>query len=157
MSGATTWWGSSSEGGQPYPLVARFSAKKTGNSKVGTPSLDKDLFYFKFSLVEDMRQILEADPIYITGKLFVIRKGHRRWKLENLLSKHLPVWATKLRQRLNFAKFCVEVPVDHEYKKSVRIKMNEKEMDIDLEYPWIPLLLNLQKIWAQSGQLYIKH
>ncbi|KAF9589662.1 hypothetical protein IFM89_026819 [Coptis chinensis] len=47
--------------------------------------------------------------------------------------------ATKLRQRLNFAKFCVEVPVDHEYKKSVKIKMIEKEMDIDLEYPWIPI------------------
>ncbi|KAF9597748.1 hypothetical protein IFM89_021235 [Coptis chinensis] len=62
--------------------------------------------------------------------------------------------ATKLRQRLNFAKFCVEVPVDHKYKKSVRIKMNEKEMDIDLEYPWIPLLLNLQKFGHKASVVH---
>ncbi|KAF9599693.1 hypothetical protein IFM89_001639 [Coptis chinensis] len=123
-----------------------------------------------------MRQILEADPIYITGKLFVIWQWTPEVATQKSSIKTLPVWvklmnlpkqlctddgldyvaslignpkcmdqATKLRQRLNFAKFCVEVPVDHEYKKSVRIKMNEKEMDIDLEYPWIPLPLSTCK------------
>ncbi|KAF9595069.1 hypothetical protein IFM89_036528 [Coptis chinensis] len=167
----------------PYPLVQDFVQKNWKLKGGYSISTDKDLFYFKFSLVEDMRQFLEADPIYITGKLFVIRQWTPEVEAQKSSIKTLPVWvklmnlpkqlwtddgldyvaslignpmcmdqATKLRQRLNFAKFCVEVRLIMSTRK-VRIKMNEKEMDIDLEYPWIPLPAQLAKIWAQSGRV----
>ncbi|KAF9620010.1 hypothetical protein IFM89_010626 [Coptis chinensis] len=45
---------------------------------------------------------------------------------------------TKRKQRLNYAKVCVVVPIDFDFRTEVKVKMLGKEVTIKLEYPWVP-------------------
>ncbi|KAF5198340.1 Zinc knuckle (CCHC-type) family protein, partial [Thalictrum thalictroides] len=44
---------------------------------------------------------------------------------------------TTSKTRLSFARICVEVPVNQDYKKVV-CSMKGKSVEVDVEYPWIP-------------------
>ncbi|KAF9590895.1 hypothetical protein IFM89_000151 [Coptis chinensis] len=51
----------------PFPLVKASLAKTWKIKGNYTISTDRELFYFKFHLDDDRKQVLEADPIFIAG------------------------------------------------------------------------------------------
>ncbi|KAF5204535.1 Rna exonuclease [Thalictrum thalictroides] len=91
--------------------------------------------------IEEQRHGIKTIPIWI--KLFDVPKS--LWTREGLSFIASMVGEpicmddqTASISRLNFARICVEVPVNHEYKKVVNFSMKEKSVDISIEYPWIP-------------------
>ncbi|KAF9623506.1 hypothetical protein IFM89_003122 [Coptis chinensis] len=74
-----------------------------------TISTDKQLFYFKFNVDEDRKQVLEADPIFIAGRLFVeLWTDEGLGYVASLIGEPLNMdEATRARTRLSFAKICV--------------------------------------------------
>ncbi|KAF9596706.1 hypothetical protein IFM89_012905 [Coptis chinensis] len=55
-------------------------------------STDRELFYFKFNQDEDRKQVLEAYPIVIAGKLFVIRQWFREVEAQKTKITSIPIW-----------------------------------------------------------------
>ncbi|KAF5204973.1 zinc ion binding / nucleic acid binding protein [Thalictrum thalictroides] len=50
--------------------------------------------------------------------------------------------ATCKKERLNFAKVCVEIPADFRFAKSLQLNMGGSVVNVNLEYPWKPAICN---------------
>ncbi|KAF9606891.1 hypothetical protein IFM89_029490 [Coptis chinensis] len=100
---------------------------------------DKVLFYFKFGCEEDRQMVIEQGPIFVVGRVFVIRPWADDLDSQRKGIQKVPVWvkmdlpkilwtdkgisfvagrlgkplcvdaATANRTRLNYAKVCIEV------------------------------------------------
>ncbi|KAF9621712.1 hypothetical protein IFM89_027330 [Coptis chinensis] len=83
---------------------------------------DRDLFYFTFTVDEDRKIALEGGPIFIVGRIFIIRP----WNVE---APTVPVWIK-----------ISNVPKELWTKNSKThvIEVGEMEMSIGVEYPWKP-------------------
>ncbi|KAF9624494.1 hypothetical protein IFM89_011537 [Coptis chinensis] len=59
--------------------------------------------------------------------------------------------ANRARTQLSFAKICVVVLVDYSFKTSIPVKMGEKVIDLQLEYPWIPVSCSNCKLYGHKA------
>ncbi|KAF9605473.1 hypothetical protein IFM89_017492 [Coptis chinensis] len=76
----------------------------------------------------------------------------RLWFVASLISEPLNMdEATRARTQLSFAKICVVVPVDYSFKTSIPVKMGEKVIDLQLEYPWIPVSCSNCKLYGHKA------
>ncbi|PIA42083.1 hypothetical protein AQUCO_02100147v1, partial [Aquilegia coerulea] len=102
---------------------------------------DKELYYFNFHDEEDRKSVIEQGPVFIAGRLFVVR----RWteEVERLRDRvnTMPVWAnfvigfplfseamTFKKERLEYARF----------ESTIQLKMGEEYALIKVDYPWKP-------------------
>ncbi|KAF9619739.1 hypothetical protein IFM89_009081 [Coptis chinensis] len=76
----------------PFPMVKAAMARQWKVKGSYSISTDRELLYFKFNLDEDRKQVLEADPIFIAGKLFVIRQWSREVEAQKSKITSIPIW-----------------------------------------------------------------
>ncbi|KAF9603430.1 hypothetical protein IFM89_036131 [Coptis chinensis] len=76
----------------PFPLVKAAMARLWKIKGSYTISTDRELYYFKFNLDEDRKQVLDADPIFIAGKLFVVRQWTREVEAQKNKITSIPIW-----------------------------------------------------------------
>ncbi|KAF5197585.1 zinc ion binding / nucleic acid binding protein [Thalictrum thalictroides] len=143
---------------------------------------DDEIFYFKFQQQDDKKTILEQGPVFIAGRLFVLKQ----WTQELEMNKHklltLPIWvkiwklpktlwnkaglsyvasllgeplfsdeATCSRERLSFAKVCVEVAADFKFMSSLQLNMGSSIVTLEFEYPWKPAICNKCKRFGHKS------
>ncbi|PIA43548.1 hypothetical protein AQUCO_01900146v1 [Aquilegia coerulea] len=121
-------------------LMVRDSLLKSWNLKgVVEISTDEELYYFRFN--ESTDKFLKEDQF----SLLLLNVPKSLWTREglsfiaSLVGEPISMdEQTASKRRLNFARICVEVPVNHEYKKVVFFSMKGKTVEIEVEYPWIP-------------------
>ncbi|KAF9600032.1 hypothetical protein IFM89_002505 [Coptis chinensis] len=46
--------------------------------------------------------------------------------------------ATFMKQRLDFAKICVTIPLEFDFPSSIKLKIRDRHVYVDVEYPWKP-------------------
>ncbi|PIA35113.1 hypothetical protein AQUCO_03600049v1, partial [Aquilegia coerulea] len=130
---------------------------------------DKELYYFNFHDEEDRKSVTEQGPVFIAGRLFVVR----RWteEVERLRDRvnTMPMWAnlynlpktlwtkkgisfvasvigfplfsdamTFKKERLEYARVCIEVSCDQQFESTIQLKMGEEYALIKVDYPWKP-------------------
>ncbi|KAF5190187.1 Rna exonuclease, partial [Thalictrum thalictroides] len=75
----------------PYPLVKNVLQKQWGTQAFDMVA-DEDVFYFKFHSEQDKMTAIEKGPIFIAGRLFVLRLwSPETEKGKNLISS-VPIW-----------------------------------------------------------------
>ncbi|KAF9619689.1 hypothetical protein IFM89_008366 [Coptis chinensis] len=75
-----------------FPLVKDALAqlwKIKGSYSIST---DRELYYFKFNLEEERKQVLDADPVFIAGRLFVVRQWTREVEAQKNKITSLLIW-----------------------------------------------------------------
>ncbi|KAF9609170.1 hypothetical protein IFM89_013560 [Coptis chinensis] len=75
-----------------FPLVKAVLACLWKIKGSYTISTDRELYYFKFNLDEDRKQVLDANLIFIAGKLFVVRQWTREVKAQKNKITSIPIW-----------------------------------------------------------------
>ncbi|KAF9626206.1 hypothetical protein IFM89_031333 [Coptis chinensis] len=55
-------------------------------------STDRDLFYFKFMDYEDRQKVLDGGPIFIAGRIFIIRPWSKDLQYQREHLKLVPIW-----------------------------------------------------------------
>ncbi|KAF5188350.1 hypothetical protein FRX31_022063 [Thalictrum thalictroides] len=141
-------------------------------------ALDRDLFYFKFSASEDREHVLDEGSFHLAGKLFVIRPWSREVENSRGMIKFVPTWVkmpkvpkdlwnpkgfillgsaigkplfmdktTTKGTMLSFARICIEIEPESELPSSIPLAHN---VEIDLEYPWKPLICTKCKAFGHS-------
>ncbi|KAF5194056.1 hypothetical protein FRX31_016361 [Thalictrum thalictroides] len=76
----------------PYPMVKEALSKQwklKGSYEVAT---DEDYFYFKFVNEEDKRQVIEQGPIFIAGRIFVVKPWSNVVDSQRKQIKSIPLW-----------------------------------------------------------------
>ncbi|KAF9618118.1 hypothetical protein IFM89_000077 [Coptis chinensis] len=76
----------------PFPIVKAALARQWKVKGSYSISTDRELFYFKFNQDEDRKQVLEADSIFIAGKLFVNRQWSREVEAQKTKITSIPIW-----------------------------------------------------------------
>lgn len=46
--------------------------------------------------------------------------------------------ATIKKERVSFAKICVELPVDYSFNKEMELDLGGRTVILGIEYPWVP-------------------
>ncbi|KAF9618718.1 hypothetical protein IFM89_002413 [Coptis chinensis] len=142
---------------------------------------DRDLLYFKFVNEEDRKMVIEHGPLFIAGRIFVVRPWSESIEQHRNKMKSLPIWvkldlpkqlwtsngidfvssiigepicmdnATANRTRLSYARICAFVNTDFKFPSSIRVNLGDgKEVDISLEYDWIPSLCKICNIFGHA-------
>ncbi|KAF9613676.1 hypothetical protein IFM89_009639 [Coptis chinensis] len=132
-------------------------------------TIDKNLFYFKFSDLEDRQRALESGPVFVAGRIFIIRPWSEDLETDRDNLKTVPIWvkfhdvpqilwtkhgmsfiasrlgkphcwdaASQKRSQLDFARACVEVPVDSLYPTYLKFRLGGKIVIVGVEYSWKP-------------------
>ncbi|KAF5199003.1 zinc ion binding / nucleic acid binding protein [Thalictrum thalictroides] len=153
----------------PFKLVKDSLVKIWNLKGIFSVTTDKELFYFSFSDEEDRKKVIEGGPVFIAGRLFVVRKWTEEVEMLRSRVNTMPVWinlyhlpktlwtkkgisfvasligyplfcdaTTFKKERLEFARVCVEISSEHQFEKSVRMKMGDNVVAIGVEYPWKP-------------------
>ncbi|KAF5191697.1 zinc ion binding / nucleic acid binding protein [Thalictrum thalictroides] len=81
----------------PFNYVKTAVTNKWKTSGEFEMALDSDLFYFKFSNLEDKEKVIEEGSFHLAGKLFIIRPWSREVEESRGMIKSVPVWV-KLSQ-----------------------------------------------------------
>ncbi|KAF9604458.1 hypothetical protein IFM89_006740 [Coptis chinensis] len=88
---------------------------------------DGDLFYFKFVIEEDRKMVIEHGPLFIAGRIFVVRPWSESIGQHRNKMKSLPIWV-----KLDLPK---QLWTDFKFPSSIRVNLGDgKEADISLEY-----------------------
>ncbi|KAF5187207.1 Rna exonuclease [Thalictrum thalictroides] len=168
----------------PYPLVKESLAKQWKIKGSYSMVADRDIFYFKFLDESDRQLVLEIGPIFIGGKLFVVRPWTQEVEKLRKDVKTIPIWAnlynipkelwsekglsylaslmgkpvcldeaTAKRERLNFARVCIEVNLDFTFKTNWQYKMGDESIrEFVVEYPWKPAVCTKCNTFGHSLQ-----
>ncbi|KAF9606229.1 hypothetical protein IFM89_023812 [Coptis chinensis] len=75
----------------PFPLVKAALARLWKIKGSYTISTNRELYYVKFNLDEDRKQVLDADPIFIAGRLFVVHQWTREVKAQKNKITSIPI------------------------------------------------------------------
>ncbi|KAF9624403.1 hypothetical protein IFM89_011328 [Coptis chinensis] len=133
-----------------YPYVKSI-LEKTWKIK-GTMDIttDRDVFFIRMSTLEDKQMVLEGGPIFITATIVPIwaklsKVPKELWTknglsfLASLIGGPLCMdGATSMKQRLDFAKVCVTILLEFDFPSSIKLKIREKHVYVNVEYPWKP-------------------
>ncbi|KAF9599710.1 hypothetical protein IFM89_001656 [Coptis chinensis] len=124
----------------PFPVVKRVLERTWETKAAYEIATDKELFYFKFQEEEDRQLVLETEPLFIAGRVFMLwtKKGIN-FITSRLGKPHCWDNATQMNLRLDYAKACVEVPISATYPDRLRFKLGGKEVVI-VEYMWLPMI-----------------
>ncbi|KAF5179007.1 hypothetical protein FRX31_031406 [Thalictrum thalictroides] len=101
----------------PFKLIKDSLTKLWKLKGIFKMTSDKELFYFNFSDEEDRKNVVECGPVFIAGRFDE---------------------TTFKKERLEFARVCVEIPSDHQFASSIKLNMGERLISIGVEYPWKP-------------------
>ncbi|KAF5206514.1 Rna exonuclease, partial [Thalictrum thalictroides] len=77
-----------------YPIVKEALAKQwkiKGSYDIAT---DDEFFYFKFTDGDDKRMILEKGPIFIAGRIFIVKPWSKSIDTQKKQIKSIPIWVT---------------------------------------------------------------
>ncbi|KAF5203726.1 Rna exonuclease [Thalictrum thalictroides] len=130
----------------PFPLVKDALQKQWKTQKFDMVA-DEDVFYFKFHTEEDKQMVLDKGPVFIAGRLFIVRF----WTPENEKGKKLissvPIWVNLegvpkrlwSEEGLGFLASLIGKPVclDDATAKKSRLKFARVciEVDLDCSFP----------------------
>ncbi|KAF9595518.1 hypothetical protein IFM89_000606 [Coptis chinensis] len=99
-------------------------------------STDKDIFYFKFLEEDDRKMALEGGPLLIAA---LDQEGYKLGSKQNWQTSSLGSLPKKKNNRLDFAKVCIEVPVNAKYPDCLRFNLcNGNIAEVGVEYLWLP-------------------
>ncbi|KAF5190158.1 hypothetical protein FRX31_020255 [Thalictrum thalictroides] len=94
---------------------------------------DGELYYINLADVSDKQKILEKGPIFIAGRIFIIRQ----WTV--VMYPLCQDEATAKKKQLNYAKICVEIQVNDKFPTSLTVGMESgKNAIIGVDYQWVP-------------------
>ncbi|KAF9613585.1 hypothetical protein IFM89_009255 [Coptis chinensis] len=141
---------------------------------------DQNLFYFKFVNDEDRQLVIDHGPLFLAGRIFVVRPWFPA--LENLRNgiTALPIWikmdlpkhlgtkngidfissiigepicmdnATTNRTRITYARVCTIVDTNFKFPSHITVNIGEDTIDIGLDYEWQPEVCDTCKIFGHS-------
>ncbi|KAF5175227.1 Rna exonuclease [Thalictrum thalictroides] len=78
----------------PYPTVKAALAQQWNVKGSYDVVTDDDYFYFKFSNEEDKRNNMEKGPIFIAGRIFVVKPWQKSIESQRKQIKSIPIWVT---------------------------------------------------------------
>ncbi|PIA60807.1 hypothetical protein AQUCO_00300377v1 [Aquilegia coerulea] len=142
-------------------------------------ALDGDLYYFKFSAIEDRERVLDEGSLQLAGKLFIIRPWTREVENSRGMIKSVPIWVKmsrvpkdlwnpkgfsflastigkplftdKTTENGNMLSFA-RVCIEIEPKKDLPSTIPlAKDQVIELEYPWKPLICTKCKVFGHPS------
>ncbi|KAF5208029.1 zinc ion binding / nucleic acid binding protein, partial [Thalictrum thalictroides] len=76
----------------PYPMVKEALKKQwkvKGNYEIAT---DEDFFYFKFSNDEDRRVVMDQGPVFIAGRIFILKPWNNSIESQRRQFRSIPLW-----------------------------------------------------------------
>ncbi|KAF5204428.1 hypothetical protein FRX31_005983 [Thalictrum thalictroides] len=133
----------------PYHLVKR-SIERDWKFKAAVQiTTDGKLNYFKFADPKEIMSVLEGGPIFVAGRI-MSKQGL------SLIGSRIgrPKCCdefTKGRERLDFAKLCVEVKADTTFPTTLKFKLGEGiEATVGVEYTWKPQVCSHCKIFGHT-------
>ncbi|KAF9610268.1 hypothetical protein IFM89_021829 [Coptis chinensis] len=116
---------------------------------------DRELFYFKFFNDEDKQMVIDQGPIFLAGRIFVVRPWSTTVEEYRNGIKAIPIWvrldipkhlwtknglemvssligeslcmdeATSNRTRINYARVCVVVDLDFKFPSNILVEIGE--------------------------------
>ncbi|KAF5194777.1 hypothetical protein FRX31_015632 [Thalictrum thalictroides] len=87
------WWGFFIERRISFPVV-REALKRQWKLKADYEMVaDKDYFFFKFNLKEDKTTVLDAGPVFIAGRIFILQPWSDMTEKEMSQINTIPIWA----------------------------------------------------------------
>ncbi|KAF9610568.1 hypothetical protein IFM89_023268 [Coptis chinensis] len=149
-----------------FPLVKKTLERVWKTKASYEISTNRYPFYFKFLGSSDRKLVLEGGPLFVAGRIFMIKPWSEDLDIQNKSVGTLPIcvklhniskqlwtkkgvsfiasrkrkphcWdeATQKKQRLDFAKVCVEVPVNAKYLTSLKFKLGlGRDTTVTVEY-----------------------
>ncbi|KAF5186912.1 Rna exonuclease [Thalictrum thalictroides] len=145
----------------PFPLVKNVLQKEWKIQNFDMVA-DEEVFYFKFQNEEDKMTVIEKGPIFIAGRLFVIRLWSPEIEKGRNLISTVPIWV-KLEgvpkrlwseEGLGFIASLIGRPVclDEATEKKTRLKFARVCIEVDLECSFPKLL----KVKIREEEVEIK-
>ncbi|PIA55374.1 hypothetical protein AQUCO_00800259v1 [Aquilegia coerulea] len=164
----------------PFFLVKRTVEREwklKGGLEIKT---DGKLYYFKFGNLEERQRVFEGGPIFVVGRIMVIREWSEDvYEFKEHITS-VPIWVrcydvpmqlwspkglsfigskigkprccdeiTVKRERLDYARLCIEVPADTTYPTTLRFDMgNGKIAVVGVEYSWKPQVCTHCKVFG---------
>ncbi|KAF9596140.1 hypothetical protein IFM89_007193 [Coptis chinensis] len=75
----------------PFPMVKSTLDRAWKTKAAYEISTDRDLFYFKFMDYEDRQKVLDGGPIFIAGRIFIIRPWSEDLEYQREHLKSVPI------------------------------------------------------------------
>ncbi|KAF9604666.1 hypothetical protein IFM89_008997 [Coptis chinensis] len=121
-----------------------------------TMMADKNLFYFKFVNDEDKQRVIDHEPLFLAGRIFVVRPWTPSIDKYRNGIKALPIWIRVDLPKHLWTKNVVDI--EFKFPSFIPVKIGEGDIvDIGLDYEWVLDLCTSCKIFGHSDSKCIKN